>query len=73
MDNEVWKYYNHTTTANARIIEEKQINAETKVEDMEPHERERMFPFFGSKPFLKLQAQGFEQYVILQAYKQEEE
>lgn len=40
---------------------------------MEPHELNRMFQFFGNTPFLKFQAQGFEQYVFLSAYKQEQE
>ena len=73
MGNEVWKYDNLATTANTGIIKEAQENTETKVEDMEPHELNRMFQFFGNKPFLKFQAQGFEQYILSAAYKKEEE
>lgn len=43
------------------------------MESNEPEELKRMFNHFGNKPFLKFQAQGFQQYVISNAYKLEEE
>ena len=48
-------------------------NAEQTIIDSEPQELERMCEYFGNKPFLRFQAQGFEQCVLSKAYKAEED
>lgn len=73
MDKEIWKHCCNAATANAVGAKDKESSSEYTVKNMEPYELQRMYNFFGNKPFLRFQAQGFEQYVITSAYKQEEE
>lgn len=40
---------------------------------MDPNVLESLFDYFGNKPFMRFQAQGFDQYVFENAYRKEED
>ena len=80
MDNEDWDYEDQqsTVSASSGAIRESASTGDSSTEaplvtDTEPIELKKLLEHFGNKSFLKHQAQGFEQYVIVNAYNAEEE
>lgn len=73
MEKEKWNYSRNTTTANSGAMSDGKDRSEHEVTDIAHLELNRMFQFFGNKPFLKFQAQGFEQFLLQAAYKDEEQ
>lgn len=72
MDNEKWNYSANQATASSGISRPDE-NPEYAIEDIEPRELDRMFQYFGNKPFLRFQSQGFHQFILSSAYKNEEQ
>lgn len=72
MANETWKFESTEVDENT-LTASTGASSTLTVTNTEPNELGRMFEFFGNKPFMKFQAQGFEQFVLSKAYKSEED